>query len=74
MVGILKEALVFFVHPLSFSLSICNGWGGSRRSEAYRHPTIKYEIEPLLKDLMEWPSRPKSVYVKERRALARAVV
>ncbi|KAL5798314.1 hypothetical protein ACOSQ2_003134 [Xanthoceras sorbifolium] len=26
-------------------------------------PTIKYEIGPLLKDLMEWPSPPKSAYV-----------
>lgn len=26
-------------------------------------PTIKYEIWPLLKDLMEWPSPPKSAYV-----------
>jgi len=26
-------------------------------------PTIKYEIGPLLKDLMEWPSSPKSAYV-----------
>ena len=25
------------VRPLQFSLSVCNGWGGSRRSEAYRH-------------------------------------
>lgn len=24
---------------------------------------IKYEIGPLLKDLMEWPSPPKSAYV-----------
>ncbi|ESQ43400.1 hypothetical protein EUTSA_v10015949mg, partial [Eutrema salsugineum] len=26
-----------FVRPLPFSLSVCNGWGGSRRSEVYRH-------------------------------------
>lgn len=26
-------------------------------------PTIKYEIGPLLKDLLEWPSPPKSAYV-----------
>ena len=26
-------------------------------------PTIKYEIGPLLKDLMEWPSPPKSACV-----------
>lgn len=26
-------------------------------------PTIKYEIGALLKDLMEWPSPPKSAYV-----------
>jgi hypothetical protein len=26
-------------------------------------PTIKYEIGPLLKDWMEWPSPPKSAYV-----------
>jgi hypothetical protein len=26
-------------------------------------PTIKYEIGPLLKDLMEWSSPPKSAYV-----------
>ncbi|KAL8104430.1 hypothetical protein AgCh_028589 [Apium graveolens] len=26
-------------------------------------PTIKYEIWPLLKDLMEWPRPPKSAYV-----------
>jgi len=26
-------------------------------------PTIKYEIGTLLKDLMEWPSPPKSTYV-----------
>ncbi|CAK8575658.1 unnamed protein product [Lathyrus sativus] len=26
-------------------------------------PTIKYEIGPLLNDLMEWPSPPKSAYV-----------
>ncbi|WVY93510.1 hypothetical protein V8G54_032598 [Vigna mungo] len=25
------------LRPLPFSLSLCNGWGGSRRSEAYRH-------------------------------------
>ena len=25
-------------------------------------PTIKYEIWPLLTDLMEWPSPPKSAY------------
>lgn len=26
-------------------------------------PTIKYEIGPLLKDLLEWPSPSKSAYV-----------
>lgn len=26
-------------------------------------PTIKYEIGPLLKSLMEWPTAPKSAYV-----------
>lgn len=25
------------MRPLPFSLSVCNGWGGSRRSEVYRH-------------------------------------
>ncbi|KAL2334850.1 hypothetical protein Fmac_016063 [Flemingia macrophylla] len=29
------------LRPLPFSLSLCNGWGGSRRSEAYRHADHK---------------------------------
>ena len=29
------RATTFFVRPLPFSLSVCNGGGGSRRSEAY---------------------------------------
>ena len=29
------------MHPLPFLLSVCNGWGGSRKSEAYRHTDHK---------------------------------
>jgi len=58
------RATTFFVRPLPFSLSVCNGWGGSRRSEAYRRADHQIrDWAPLLKDLMEWSSPPKSAYV-----------
>lgn len=48
---------------LPFSLSLCNGWEGSRRSEAYRPADHQIQDWALLKNWMEWPTPPKSAYV-----------
>ncbi|PPR89324.1 hypothetical protein GOBAR_AA31361 [Gossypium barbadense] len=50
-----------------FLLKRCSSQTGERYGltslQPIATPTIKYEIGALLKDLMEWPSPPKSAYV-----------
>ena len=49
------RATTLFVRPLPFSLSVCNSWEGSRRSEAYRH--ADHQIRDWASShLMERPS------------------
>ncbi|CAN4115638.1 unnamed protein product [Withania somnifera] len=52
-----------FVRPLPFSLSLSTAGKAVIEMKPIATPTIKYEIGPLLKDLMEWPTPPKSAYV-----------
>ncbi|CAN4117943.1 unnamed protein product [Withania somnifera] len=52
-----------FVRPLPFSLSLSTAGKAVVETKPIATPTIKYEIGPLLKDLMEWPTPPKSAYV-----------
>ncbi|MCD7462093.1 NADH:ubiquinone dehydrogenase subunit 5 [Datura stramonium] len=49
--------------PLPFSLSLSTAGKAAVETKPIATPTIKYEIGPLLKDLMEWPTPPKSAYV-----------
>lgn len=51
-----------FVRPLPFSLSVSTAGKAVYETKPIATPTIKYEIGPLLKDLMEWPSPKKEGY------------
>lgn len=56
------RATTLFVRPLPFSLSFATAGKPVVEAKPIATPTIKYEIGPLLKDWMEWPSPIKEGY------------